>query len=754
METAKKIKNIITLYESFITITKNYSDELNDKIVKSILSKNHFGSQEEIIEKYNNRVAKDRILKIGIIGSVKAGKSTLINSLVFDGKDILPKAATPMTAALTTLSYGENLMVRKNFFTDDDLQKLKEISEAYDEELKIKQNEKYSEKKDSFLKKRRRQGFSESKIPSEKEDEFRTTAMRMAERELKSNIQLAGAKEQWEQICNSSITKEALGDEKTISLDSIEELPEILSKHVGANEKYVPFTQSVDIKIPEVLLEDLLIIDTPGFNDPIPSRENRTRELLFDCDVIFILSKAGHFLPESDLVMLNNITEKTGIREISVIASQVDTELWGSEKDKGKGKLADVLKSIRKTLVNRIAAVSKDTSREKIFEKIIEKPEKYFLWTSGQCQAMVQRWDDFKNWDEELIHTWHRLETEYSDYFNRNKVDNSKSNLLLLGNMEKVESILDGVRKEKEAILEERFANFLPTYRNGATEIKKELLEIVNQRITFIETEQLSDVTIKIEKMQGVLNSLKSDIQNRLNEYIPQWFMDCRNKIDTKIMHAFESAESSISSSEKIRSETFYETKGILFWERKIPHVQNKRILSTAEIKNSIKLFIDDYNQVILFLIENEIEGLKLKLGAEIVNSWNTVAPDIIQNPSKLKNIVRASLESIPPLHVTVSDCEYKKWKNGMLYDDSEIDEYLETARLYSADLQSKFRAKSRSDLDGFYSALKNINITDELVADIFNTLEQEKKALEKPKESKERLQSCKQALEEIQITL
>ncbi|WP_273660677.1 dynamin family protein [Pseudomonas aeruginosa] len=47
---------------------------------------------------------ENRLMNIGIVGRVKAGKSSLLNALVFDGEPILPKAATPMTAALTTIT--------------------------------------------------------------------------------------------------------------------------------------------------------------------------------------------------------------------------------------------------------------------------------------------------------------------------------------------------------------------------------------------------------------------------------------------------------------------------------------------------------------------------------------------------------------------------------------------------------------------------------------------------------------------------
>jgi hypothetical protein len=49
----------------------------------------------------------DRKLNIGVVGQVKAGKSSFLNTLLFDGRSVLPKASTPKTAALTKIEYSE-----------------------------------------------------------------------------------------------------------------------------------------------------------------------------------------------------------------------------------------------------------------------------------------------------------------------------------------------------------------------------------------------------------------------------------------------------------------------------------------------------------------------------------------------------------------------------------------------------------------------------------------------------------------------
>lgn len=70
--------------------------------------KNQFFMQCDALKDSLQDIAnQERLLRIGIVGSVKAGKSTFLNSLLFDGQEVLPRAATPMTASLTCLRYTQ-----------------------------------------------------------------------------------------------------------------------------------------------------------------------------------------------------------------------------------------------------------------------------------------------------------------------------------------------------------------------------------------------------------------------------------------------------------------------------------------------------------------------------------------------------------------------------------------------------------------------------------------------------------------------
>jgi len=63
---------------------------------------------------------QEQTLNIGIMGQVKAGKSTFLNALLFDGRPILPEAATPKTANLTKVVYGERHSLQVEYYSQQE----------------------------------------------------------------------------------------------------------------------------------------------------------------------------------------------------------------------------------------------------------------------------------------------------------------------------------------------------------------------------------------------------------------------------------------------------------------------------------------------------------------------------------------------------------------------------------------------------------------------------------------------------------
>ena len=116
------LEQIIDIRNKIQTLVDSHPDELHTALAQSEAFSD---TAEKLTKEYESKVNPLRQLHIGIVGRVKAGKSSLLNSLFFGGKNILPKAATPMTAALTKLFYSEKLVAKVNFFENGDIEAIK-----------------------------------------------------------------------------------------------------------------------------------------------------------------------------------------------------------------------------------------------------------------------------------------------------------------------------------------------------------------------------------------------------------------------------------------------------------------------------------------------------------------------------------------------------------------------------------------------------------------------------------------------------
>ena len=303
--------------EKLEQVVAKYNDRLSSTSV-TLLEKNQLKSAKALKEEIDSIQNTDRLMNIGIVGRVKAGKSSLLNAIVFDGASVLPKAATPMTAALTKLTYADKHQAAVEFFSQEDIDDIKKEADEYEKMLK-----KELEECVNFFKKK--DNLSESEIQEK--------ALKKAKRSLETKKEAASA-DQYERMKKSSVDIKSLEKEAIVEFNSLDDLGKKLDRYVGSSGDLMPFTKSVTIGFPLESLKEVNIIDTPGVNDPVKSRETRTLDELNKCDVIFIVSPAGQFMSSEDLGLMGRITQKAGIRELYVVASKFDTQLHGDVLEK------------------------------------------------------------------------------------------------------------------------------------------------------------------------------------------------------------------------------------------------------------------------------------------------------------------------------------------------------------------------------------------------------------------------------------
>ena len=233
---------------------------------------------KEILGKIDNDV-----LTIGVIGQMKCGKSTFLNSFVFED-DILPSATTPMTAALSVISYGEKKRIVAEFYNEDEWA-----------EMKAQASRDLSEVAGNTL--------LESKIKAAKELVAKSSA-------LGSNL-------------SENLRK---GKQE----DSFENLIE----YVGADGKFVSITKSVSIYYPKEYLKGVEIVDTPGFNDPIVSREERTNAFLKKADVVLMMLYAGRPFDATDRDIIFKNVRQCGVGKVLIGINKYDIPYEKGETEK------------------------------------------------------------------------------------------------------------------------------------------------------------------------------------------------------------------------------------------------------------------------------------------------------------------------------------------------------------------------------------------------------------------------------------
>lgn len=257
---------------------RNRKEQLKNLITKAV----ELGWIDEKQQKgLIQRLDKNKIT-LGVIGQMKCGKSTFLNSFVF-GKEILPAATTPMTAALSVITYGEEKKLLVEFYSLEEWAALR--------------------------------NDAETPLESVVGNEGRISKIKAAKDLVEKSEKLG------------SEIDALLGTKKEDDFNKLED-------YVGADGRYTPITKSVTIYLNEEYLKGVEIVDTPGFNDPVVSREQRTQDFLKEADVALMIVSAGRPFDSTDRDIIFNKLLKVGIGKFILGINKYDLQIEAeSEED-------------------------------------------------------------------------------------------------------------------------------------------------------------------------------------------------------------------------------------------------------------------------------------------------------------------------------------------------------------------------------------------------------------------------------------
>lgn len=418
--------------------------------------------EKEIIDKINNDV-----LTLGVIGQMKCGKSTFLNAFVF-GDTVLPAATTPMTAALSVITYGEEQKLVAEFYTPEEWA-----------EQKIQAARSLDDVAGNTM--------EESKVKAAKEL-------------VSKAAYLPGSIDSY------------LGKTQDDTFNNLEQ-------YVGADGKYVAITKSVTIYYPQEYLKGVEIVDTPGFNDPIVSREERTKEFLKRADVVLLMLYAGRAFDTTDRSILFKNVRQCGIGKILIGVNKYDIPYANGETE------AEIIANVKEEIAKACASSGDDTMSALVTEHdpILLSAEMSLL--SQLPKSVIQKSDSFMT-------AW------------RNACDNFEiSSQVEMAEKSRIKNLTDAIRQiiecDKMEVLLKKPANAI---KAAADKQKEELEREIREAESLIDNlqqpdEELDDRQSNLQKAERRISrkieALGEDIEDSFRNIIRNGNNEMEDAVDS-----------------------------------------------------------------------------------------------------------------------------------------------------------------------------------------------------------------------------
>lgn len=433
---------------------REYEDEIDLFDIASI--------KKNFIAKTNDFFREDRQLNIGIIGRVKGGKSTFLNTLLFDGRDVLPTAVTPKTAALTKIEYDDENRIEIEYFT---------------------------------------------------RDEWRLINLKSKE-DINTNEYVV-AKEIVSMLRERNLAPEdyIIKGHEELRYETYEDLKKALVEYVGEDGKYTPLVKSVRVYVNNEEIDGLSIVDTPGLYDPILSRVDKTKQFMELCDVVFFISKSTSFLDKNDIDLMASQLPKKGVKKVVLVCSRFDDglrdTLWNADN------LTQAVNTTKEKLTNyaQQAFINYRNSNVYVNNDVIEQ-FKHPIFVSSMLNNMSNKDVSEFNKKEKKV---------YDDLSAKGEL--TKELMKEIGNFKEVAAVFNSVIEEKEKILEEKARNFVPVAMDELNDKLDRIAKLAIKRKEQLENndkekllEQRKAITTQINKTNASLEVVFNDLIEKVEQ--------------------------------------------------------------------------------------------------------------------------------------------------------------------------------------------------------------------------------------------
>ncbi len=585
---------------------------LIEKIAESLTDSRDLVSDDNILDfQKNARTLKESLLaikeenrsiRIGIVGEVKAGKSSFLNALIFKGESILPKAPTPMTAALTKIRYGQTFEGSIFFYSKKEWQ----LIEAKALEADRLQENLYNE----HIKK-----CGQLRMPMPR-DQFNLLNKDKIPKELQACKELVKMAEK-----GNLNVYDYLGETKNIRGKDQEDFMSQLNQFVGSDGLYTPIVKHTEIQLNNDLLKHAEIVDTPGLNDPIISRGRTTMDFLVQCDIVFFLSYTGQFLSREDLDFLSNILPGESVNRAVLVGSKFDSGILDYKE--ANTTLKKALKSsemtFNKQAENVILSALRDPNCAPIIRNISENlPPKYVSAIMYTIAVKMEKQQPLTEDEEHILAVFEKRFQGFS---------RDPELLRDLSNIEGVQKEeLAKILAEKDVIIAEKVKNTITDKQNY---FLRELENINIQARTNkqdLQTYDLDELQNKMEMISKKLHKIRYNIQ----EIFTSGSVSAQKTLESIKIEVEREIDNHVGVTVSTRSDSHEGTRrtGFLGWKKE--YYTRTVVTNTANLQEAIS-GIRQYVVRSKELINTEFEKLfdlkkmKTQITNEVTSAFDMV---------------------------------------------------------------------------------------------------------------------------------
>lgn len=505
----------------------------------------------------------DRTMRLGIVGQVKAGKSSFLNALLFEGRDILPKAATPMTANLTKICYAEEPYAKVHYYSEEAWRGIKDLSQKYDKAYQ----EEYEKLKSSIK--------NERKLHRE--------IIEKIDEDWKACKELT---EKAKALSPAELSEKLREGEKTIRLEE-------LAEYVGSQGRLAPIVEWTEMGVNTQSLKDVEIYDTPGLGDPVRSRGKKTEDFLKKCDAVIVLSMASQFMGEADVNLILDKLPNEGIRRMSFVASKFDSAML-DDSGRGKSNLEEVFEktyyvikgSLEKSLGKPIAQGNK--RKEAIFDKVKEEASDHdYLYTISSLLygvAQKQKKNLPLSAEEKII--IERMQERFSG------MSTEPDFLEDLAGIDDFKKEFELIRADKEKIIQERQADYL---NKQSLKLLKELDNIYTKATRRLAGLKNKDIAAIKEQLE-LVHELITKQRNKIKVIFEEEEFEIRSRY-TALADEIKRMKKNYQLFPVKNVQTGSYTTGHFFWKKE--HITNEYVAEIVDVENNITNYVDDLTKKI-----------------------------------------------------------------------------------------------------------------------------------------------------------